>query len=565
MNQLDVAGYRVLARLGQGGMARVFVACSEKQPGFTKLLVLKILKEDFGTDPEILDMFVQEARIAARLNHANVVQTYEVGKVDALPFIAMEYLEGQALSTVVRRLGKGFPLALQARALADALCGLHYAHELTEFDGTSMGIVHRDVSPQNVFLTYDGTVKIVDFGIAKIASAPSLTRAGVMKGKVGYMAPEQVTNKNVDRRADIFAIGVMLWEAIAGRRLVEPGVNEVAALQSRLSGSIPSLRELAPDAPDELIAIAEKALSLEPEGRYATAEEMQNAIEEHLRTASNPQGRDLGKLLREAFAEDRAKLKKTIEEQLAQPAPSVPIMPGAVGPSSFSPVSASSGGGGSSSRPREADSVEVTLIALDPTGPRRNAASGGGAKRFAVPLAAAAVFVIVAVALLRKGGDSGPSPSSSATGAAVASASGPATGAASPVPTEAKAAPKTAAVTLAVQPREAKATLDGASVSVTEPIVHAADGSRHELTLSAPGHKPVTREIVFDKDQTLAIDLAPLAAPAPVPRGVTAPRNGGATPTQPATTAASPTPTAPPGFGEVDKRKPRPIDTSSPF
>lgn len=564
MTQLDIAGYRVLARLGQGGMARVFVASSEKQPGFTKLLVLKILKEDFASDPEILEMFVQEARIAARLNHANVVQTYEVGKVGALPFIAMEYLEGQALNTVVRRIGKGVPLALHARALADALCGLHYAHELTEFDGTSMGIVHRDVSPQNVFLTYDGTVKILDFGIAKVATAPSLTRAGVMKGKVGYMAPEQVTNTNVDRRSDVFAVGVMLWEAIAGRRLVEPGMNEVAALQARMSGSIPSLRDLAPDAPEELIAIAEKALSVDPSARYSTAEEMQNAIEEHLRASSNPQGRDLGKLLREAFAEDRAKLKKTIEGQLADPTQSVPIMLGATGAGSFSLVNAGDSSG-SSSQPRTGEPVDVTLTALEPAS--SSAASPRGLKRLVIPVLVAAVFALLAVIVLRRGGSEGPESTTSETDSATAPPA-EALGALAPEPTVAEVAPKPVTVTLTVQPRDATATLDGEPVSVAEPIVRAADGSRHELTLRAPGRKQITREIVFDKDQTIAIDLAALPA---TPRGATpkptgaAPKPGAAAGAQPGSPGPAPTPTTPAGFGEVEKRKPRPIDTNSPF
>ncbi len=555
MSSLDVAGYRVLARLGQGGMARVFVACSERQPGFTKLLVLKILKEDLGSDTDILEMFVQEARIAARLNHANVVQTYEVGKTGDLPFIAMEYLEGQAFSAVTRRLGAAFPLALQARVLADALCGLHYAHELTDFDGTRLGIVHRDVSPQNIFLTYDGTVKILDFGIAKLAASPSMTRAGVMKGKVGYMAPEQVTNRNVDRRADVFAVGVMLWEAIAGRRLVEPGVNEVAALQARLSGTIPRLRELAPEAPEELVAIAENALSLEPEARYATAEEMQNDLEEQLRASSSPQGRDLGKLLRETYQEERAKLKKTIEEQLAQPGASVPIVPTLGGPGSFSPVSGSSG---TASRSTSGDtSVDVTLTALTPP----PAVARRARRRLVLVLVAgaAALAALAITAVLSR--RSRPEPTATQT---TASASAP-----SAAPVAPSASARSVSLVLVVQPRDTRATLDGADVPLGEPIVRPLDEvTRHELVLTAPGHKPMTRELVFDRDQSVAADLTPVAPAvasgtrAPGARPGSAPKPGAAS--GPAVTATA-APPADSGFGEVQKRKPRPIDTSSPF
>ncbi|MGH7328606.1 MAG: serine/threonine protein kinase, partial [Polyangiaceae bacterium] len=332
----DFAGYRVLARLGHGGMADVYLASSEKQPGFTKLFVLKALKEDFKNDPEILAMFVQEAHIAARLNHAHVVQTYEVGTANDLPFIAMEFLDGQALNTVIRRLGTKLPLDMYMRVLSDVLSGLHYAHELVDFDDTPMGIVHRDVSPHNVFVTYDGVVKVLDFGIAKVASAPSITRTGVLKGKVSYMPREQVLNKNVDRRADIFAVGVMMFEVLSGKRMVKPGTPDVTVLQRRMAGEDPAVREAAANAPKELVAIAEKALRPEASERFATAEEMQLAIEEYLRGSSNPQPRDVGRILRDSFGEERANLKKTIEAQLSVPTPAIETIP--LGPVSGSVV-----------------------------------------------------------------------------------------------------------------------------------------------------------------------------------------------------------------------------------
>ncbi len=164
-----------------------------------------------------------------------------------------------------------------------------------------------------------------------------MTRTGVMKGKIGYMAPEQVLNQGVDRRADLFAVGVIMWEALAGKRLVDPGTHEIAALQARLTGAVPSLRAEARGAPEELVRIAERALSLEPAARFATAEEMQLALEEYLRGASNPQSRDLGKLLREHFQAERAELKRAIEERLAQPLGSNPSLP-AAGQSGALPV-----------------------------------------------------------------------------------------------------------------------------------------------------------------------------------------------------------------------------------
>ncbi|MEO7327337.1 MAG: serine/threonine-protein kinase, partial [Minicystis sp.] len=218
---LSQSRYQVITTLGQGGMARVLLTMSRGPAGVTKLLVVKELKDELKSDPEFVTMFLDEARIAARLNHPNVIQTYEVGNDGEHPFIVMEYLEGQALSAVLGRVGrKNLPLGLHLYALSQTAAGLHYAHELKGFDGAPLGLVHRDVSPHNVFVTYDGRVLLVDFGIAKAADSAGLTRAGVFKGKLGYAAPEQLEGKgNIDRRADVFALGAMLWEAIAMRRL----------------------------------------------------------------------------------------------------------------------------------------------------------------------------------------------------------------------------------------------------------------------------------------------------------------------------------------------------------
>ncbi len=332
-----------------------------------------------------------------------------------------------------------------------------------------------------------------------------------------------------------------LWEAIAGRRLVEAGTNEVAALQGRLTGVIPPLRELAPDAPEDLVAIAEKALRSDPDERYATAEEMQNAIEEHLRASSNPQGRDLGKLVRDAFAAERTKLKKTIEEQLATPSASVPEMPSAIGASSFSPVASST-----KDAPRAAESVDVTLSALTPA-PRASRTRTVG---------------IVVLTLAALGGLALARSSRSKDAEAIAA----------PTPTQAESKPTPAPpaesaptarpirIELAIEPRDAKATLDGVAIAASEPLVRPLDEhARHVLAVSAPGRKPFTREIVFDRDQSLAIDLAPVSgnvAARPAAKAATA---------QPSPTPALAPPKTDDGFGEVQKRKPRPIDTSSPF
>ncbi|MBK6698160.1 MAG: serine/threonine protein kinase [Myxococcales bacterium] len=544
---MEFPGFRVLGVLGHGGMGKVYLASSEKQPGFTKLLVIKALKEDLRDETALTAMFVQEARIAARLNHANVVQTYEVGTADGLPYLTMEFLEGQSLYSAAKRLGAKFPLALQARIFADVLCGLHYAHELADFDGRPLGIVHRDVSPHNVFLTYDGAVKVLDFGIAKVASAPSQTSSGMMKGKIGYMAPEQALGGSVDRRADVFSVGVMMWEALAGRRLVEPGTHEVAALAARLADEIPNLREAAPEAPAELVAIATKALAYDPRERFATAEEMQLALEEYLRSASNPQPRDVGRVLREVFEGEHQKLKKTIAAQLSQPNGAMPFS-----------TPASPGTPTPEGDDREDSPSAVARDHSANRANRRGAFIVTVAVTFTVAASAAATFFLAKGVsdTAREAAPAIPPASASAPPASAPAPSAvapPSAAAPPPASAETPKAPATVRIALVVEPPSAALLLDGAPIAAGELVRPLDATTRHSLTASAPGRRSTTREVLFDRDQTVAIELADRRTPGPRPRG-------SSTPITTATAASSA-----PAFEEGVKRTPRDIDTRIPF
>jgi serine/threonine-protein kinase len=229
-------------------MADVHLAVATGPHGVNKLVVLKQIREDLVGDSNLFAMFVAEARLAARLNHPNVVQTYDVTEDTASPMMVMEYLEGQALSDIVAHAthhGRCVPIELHLRAIVGALEGLHHAHELRDFDGTPLNLVHRDVSPHNVFVTYEGHVKVLDFGIAKAVGRSAETRPGVLKGKVAYMSPEQMAGEKVDRRADIFSVGVMLWEATAGRYLWK-GLNDRTVMLRVLEGDVPKIAEAAP-------------------------------------------------------------------------------------------------------------------------------------------------------------------------------------------------------------------------------------------------------------------------------------------------------------------------------
>jgi len=312
--------YRLLGELGRGGMATVYLAAVEGPSRFTKLVVVKQLHPELAVELEFREMFLDEARLAARLSHPNIVQTYEVMEGDGKFLLVMEYLEGQPLSNVRSRLARKKALGLpdQIRILCDVLEGLHAAHEATDWDGTPLSVVHRDVSPHNIFVTYEGLVKVVDFGVAKASTSSQRTQTGVIKGKISYMAPEQALGKKVDRRADVFAVGIMLWEAVAERRLwkdvPDPGIMHYLA-----SDEVPKIAEFAPSAPAELLRVCDRALATNPEERFATAAEMRVALEQYLATLpKRPEVREFGVMLAEHFAEERAKIRAVIERQLSQ-------------------------------------------------------------------------------------------------------------------------------------------------------------------------------------------------------------------------------------------------------
>ena len=305
--------YRIIALLGQGGMASVFLSVVPGPLGVNKLLVVKLLRDELSQDEDFLAMFLNEARLAARLNHANVVQTYEIGLEDGHHFLAMDYLDGQPLHAILRKASRsGVPLDVHVRILAEMLAGLHYAHTLRDFDGTQLSVVHRDVSPQNVFVTYDGQVKLVDFGVAKTLAASHHTRPGALKGKLAYMAPEQLQPVPTDRRADLFAVGILLWEMLSGKRMWQ-GMNEVQIV-SQLAAGLP-FPALPSDIglPAGLDAICERALQPNPDHRYRTAAEMEMDLDRVSIGAADSHARNLGRVVSLAFAGERAERQALIE------------------------------------------------------------------------------------------------------------------------------------------------------------------------------------------------------------------------------------------------------------
>jgi serine/threonine protein kinase len=301
--------------LGSGGMANVHLSLAVGQSGFKRLVVVKSVREELLADPAMRQMFLAEARISARLNHPNVVQVSEVMETPEGVMLVMEYLDGLALSAAYRSAGDVLTLPMRLRVLCDVLTGLHYAHELADYHGVPLGIVHRDVSPQNIFVTFDGRVKLLDFGIAKVTSAPDRTRTGVIKGRIAYMPIEQVTGKAVDRRSDLFAVGCLLWEATANRRMWGK-LTEPQIVREHLRGNIPRLSAHVEVDP-ELERIVSKATAHSPVDRYGSAEELRLELERYLTTLGAVSLREIGELLSQVCRDARAERQRELAEAVA--------------------------------------------------------------------------------------------------------------------------------------------------------------------------------------------------------------------------------------------------------
>ncbi len=283
-----VGRFEIIAEIGSGGMASVYLARatgSAGRSGFRRLHAIKVMHPHLSQDEQFVDMFLDEARVAATIHHPNVVPILDVGNDDGLIYLVMDYIEGDSLSNVEKvaiNLRRRIPIGITLRVMLDALAGLHHAHELCKPDGTPLKIVHRDVSPQNIVISVDGTSRIVDFGIAKAESRVTTTKVGMIKGKLNFMAPEQLRSGPLDRRVDIFGLGVTLWEAITLRRLFA-GESDFETARRILAGEYPTLQEFDPKLPAGLDDICRTALRPDAGERWQTCAEFADAIETRLR------------------------------------------------------------------------------------------------------------------------------------------------------------------------------------------------------------------------------------------------------------------------------------------
>ena len=285
--------YRIVRRIAIGGMAEIYLAKTEGVAGFERHLVLKVIHPKFANDQEFIDMLVREAKLVVRLNHVNIAQVFDLGKQHDRYYIAMEYVDGLDVYQFLKRLRerrKPMPFEVASYLLAEVCSGLHYAHERRDEDGAPLSIIHRDISPQNVLLSYSGDVKIIDFGIAKARARAHTTGVGIIKGKFSYMSPEQAQGDSLDHRSDIFAVGVLFYELLTNRMLYD-GASARDALRMAKAGRFLPPSTHREDLPGDLEQIVLKALARDRRDRYQSGNEMHEALSEWLRRNSPGYGR----------------------------------------------------------------------------------------------------------------------------------------------------------------------------------------------------------------------------------------------------------------------------------
>ncbi|WXB20218.1 protein kinase [Pendulispora albinea] len=635
-------------------MGEVFLAVSHGPGGFSKLSVIKRLRHDIAADEGFIEMFLNEARLAGRLSHPNIVQTKEVGVDGDAHFMVMEYLEGQTLFYILRklRLGEsaggpalatpdfqlgsisrnssdaqrsggslgtsdvhrtaslissvsassahrreregerspeppsrkswppesgrvhgsgpksisqvrkgtrsyhmphatpmGFTLAIHLQIISDVLAGLHYAHEVQDFEGRPLHLIHRDVAPSNIFVTYDGQVKVLDFGIAKASDSGNATRAGVFKGKVAYMAPEQFVNANIDRRCDVFAAGATLWEAAAGTRLWR-GLSDVEIFRHLAEGHIPPPSTVAPNVDPRLEAICMRALAFDRELRYPTAQALRADLDALIDELGRPSREEVGQVIARMFAAERAHARTLIEAKLR-----------ALREQELAPA--------------RTTGTEGYVAVADPTvlAPMDSLVPPPNRKKH-VAAAAAALAVVGTLGTAAWWTSRPPAPVQTSTPSAASGAASSApvlTSNDAPAPT----APSPLPLRISASPSTAVLYVDDVRVA-TNPYVATVvpDASSHRIRVEAPGYRAQTDFVQFAGTAPIAlhVDLVaekskPVFAPGPrKPPKVEPPalaNPGAQSPKPPESATVNPAPAAP--SSKPPRPKPFEIDVNDPY
>lgn len=455
MDDLALQPYRIIGRyalydeIASGGMATVYFGRLLGPVGFSRTVAIKCLHPQFAKDPAFVSMFLDEARLAARIQHPNVVSTLDVVQTDGELFLVMEYVQGESLSRLIRRVQKmqgRIPPKVALSIASGALYGLHAAHEARSERGEPLGIVHRDISPQNVMVGVDGGARVLDFGVAKAAGRLQTTNDGQLKGKVAYMAPEQILGQAVDRRTDIYAASVVLWEALTGRRMFE--AENPASLMNQILESRPEMpSRCAPGIPQAIDSIVMRGLSREPRIRFSTAREMAMAIEAVAAIATT---REVGDWV-SATAGDALQFRAEKLAEIESVSSIVPMEVLAAAPPRPPLTSASS---------IPSDASQGTGLSLSTTGFASRVRSGNKTFFIIGGVALGGLLVGIVAALILTSGQPQPAQSGTNPGTvdtdAAATPSATASASAEPAASETAAASVTAPPTLTAPPNTGK-------------------------------------------------------------------------------------------------------------
>jgi serine/threonine protein kinase len=499
--------YQVLGHLATGGMAEILLAKVAGPSGFERPVVLKRILPHLAREAGFVTMFLDEARLVAQIRHHNVIQVQELVHSDGQLFFVMEYLEGESVAGLMRRLelrGKTIDPLLGAYILGEACAGLHAAHELTDLDGNKQEIVHRDISPQNLFVTYPGQIKVLDFGIAKAQGRDTRTEAGQVKGKFAYMSPEQCRSEPLDRRCDVFALGIVLYELTTGRRLFKRD-SPLAVINAICKEPIVPPSRIVSDYPPALEAVCLRALAAKREDRYATAAEMRRDLLAYQRSVAHGEGpTEALSLLMQALFSDRIAEKQDLLRKMRSGSDVTHIPVGEVD-----------------------ENVELPSIAVEmrpevmATDARVENRSGPPrATVGALAIAAAILLAVLAFVWRSAPGEAAPGASTRAG----VSAAPPPVAAAPSASSTASEAPAEITLHIETQPVGAHVLLDNVDRGATPLDVKVRRGSSTlSLELKRPGYLPLVQSIVPDADQRLVLSLRPKrGGPSSAPAAATA-------------------------------------------
>ena len=528
MAQVVGGRYHLIAHLGGGAVSDISLAKTDAEapaaPGATpapQLVVIKRLKLGADAEPELAAQFLEEARLAVRLGHPNIAKAFEAGEGPDGPFLVLEYLEGQTLARIrsrAHRRGTGVPRAIALHIVMQVAAGLAYAHDLKDEAGKALKIVHRDVSPENIVVTYGGAAKLIDFSAPSAAGAKS---SGAPRGTVAYRAPEQVKSAvALDGRVDVFTTGIVLWELLAGKRMWE-GMSEAEVL-ARLADDqpLPTLRSVAPDMPEKLDAVCAQALAKIRDDRFDSVGDLREALE---KIAALPEltatAAQVAELVTSLFEDEREKMRATVEEALVRPAGAAAALPQLrpLAPTSSNKfvdvdtdprlwinAAEKSGPAAPATTTRV---VEVLRVEQAPSPDRRFALLVGGAV-----LIAFAVVAVVALTRDKTAMVDADNPMTVAPARATATSSAPDPAA------SALAEPEEVTIDITVRPLTAKLSIDGIRTPSNPHHVKVVRGKFvHEVRAEAEGFEPRTMSVQFDRDRSFDIALVAKHPPPPPP------------------------------------------------